>query len=110
MVETLRDDLSRLENQKTEQRVNFENETNVWKLNESALRQELSNLTEQLNSKLSEISNFENRLNEAYSSRQAVEDERNHLSSQLEQLNSRLNDALSAHDLARELNEKCQSK
>ncbi len=109
LVETLRNDLSRVENEKAELKSQYESETANYTSTENNLRQEISVVHEQLNGKLTVVASLENQLFEVNTNFEALRNEKTETEIQLEDLKQRLAEALSAQQFTRELTEKYQS-
>jgi chromosome segregation ATPase len=102
-----------LDQEKNEQRAEFEPKIVNLSAIEADLREEITNLNTKLQEKLDEISSYENKLNELNSQCEFNLNEKNALSCQLEELNQNLVNAnnqiqelASTQQLAKELDEK----
>ena len=110
MIGELNSNFARVENEKAEQRAQFETQTNNFNSVEASLKQEICALKEQVANKLNEISFQESKMNELNSQIESLSQTNSNLNAELDDFKQRLNQALTSQDLATQLSEQCQLK
>jgi chromosome segregation ATPase len=90
VIENLRHEVARLEQEGNEQRNNFESEVSIFSATEAKLRDDINNLQEQLINKSNDLSKIETKLSESNSQIESLSQLNSELNSQLLELHQKL--------------------